>query len=196
MKTEPPNGSRLRKAEGLLPLLLAQQKQNRQEADSLFSGHHNTSLPPNHRCLLSIQATQAELSAIMSWGWELVRLKGNTQPLNAAVNYSSYKDSDPICKVRERNPAITCLQRSEDCLASMSAYPHSLLMLSRGSNTCGSPMLKKDPKLYMLCFIIEEGQWMACFFDIVMKQQHQRDLTCSDSSENRPSKSFCVVTLL
>lgn len=196
MKTEPPNGSRLRKAEGLLPLLLAQQKQNRQEADSLFSGHHNTSLPPDHCCLLSIQATEAELSAITSWGRKLVRLKGNTQPLNDAVSYSSYKDSDPICNVRERNPAITCLQRSKDCLASTSAYPHILLMLSKGSNTRGSPMLKKDPNLYMLCFIIEEGQRMACFFDIMMKQQHQRDPTCSDSSENRCNKSFCVVTLL
>lgn len=43
---------------------------------------------------------------------------------------------------------------------------------------------------------------MACFFDIVMKQQHQRDLTCSDSSEKKKQKqqdllcSYSPVSLL
>jgi len=70
-----PNGSRVGKAEGLLPLLLAQQKQNRQETRCSFSGHYNSSLPPNHCYLLNNEATEPELSVIMLLSNEVVHLK-------------------------------------------------------------------------------------------------------------------------
>lgn len=87
----------LRKEEGLLPLLLAQQKQDglRQQIDSPFSGHYQSSLPPNHCCLLSIQATEPELSSVMLLG-QRDSSSESTKPLNAPVSYPGYKeDPDP-----------------------------------------------------------------------------------------------------
>lgn len=87
----------LRKAKGLLPLLLAQQKRDdlRQQIDSPFSGHYESSLPPNHCCLLSIQVTEPELSAVMLLGQRASSFE-STKLLNAPVNYPGYKeDPDP-----------------------------------------------------------------------------------------------------
>lgn len=74
--------------------------------------------------------------------------------------------------------------------------PTLFWLLSGGSTMRCSPTLKKDPNWYTLCFITEEGQLLACLFVIVMKRWHQGGLMCNDSSENRGSKSFCVVILL
>jgi len=88
----------LRKAKGLLPLLLAQQKQNglKQliESPSLCTTFL-ISLLLNHRCLLRIQATEPELSAVMSLG-QRASSSESTKLLNALVNYPGYKeDADP-----------------------------------------------------------------------------------------------------
>lgn len=82
---------------------------------------------------------------VCCWGKELVHLKALSHLMLLSIILATKKTLTPISYVTEGNPTILSLQRPNDWLAWISAYPHSLLTAIWRLNYVSQPYAKERP---------------------------------------------------